>query len=142
MQTRGENLQREPRSMPDDRDQWMTKLLEASLEASGLSVRQLEERLGWIPGTVHQILKREIPCEPGQLLAMLGEISASKPGRNRRRSGPIVTELMERSRRFGYSPQSAAEVELTDPADLDKIVRAALRRAFPALGEEDFEDEE
>ncbi len=132
--------------MADDLAQRLARLLETSLQDAGISQRQLEERLGWGPGSVGRILKGEAECEPRQLLEILGELGEaerSRPGRAARRKAgttSMADELLERSRLLGYRSQISPPAEIPEPADLEETVRAAIRRAFPGFREEE-EDE-
>ena len=134
--------------MADDLAQRLAKLLETSLADSGISQRQLEERLGWSQGSVGRILKGEAECEPRLLLEILGELGEaerSRPGRAARRktgSSSIVEDLLERSKLLGYRGQGSPRVEVSGAAELEETVRGALRRAFPGFQEEEEEEVE
>ena len=133
--------------MGDDLAQRLARLLATSLEDSGISQRQLEERLGWSQGSVGRILKGESECEPRLLLEILGELGEaerSRPGRAARRkagSSSIVDDLLERCKLLGYRGQGSPRAEVPKAAELEETVRGALRRAFPNF-KEDKEEEE
>jgi transcriptional regulator with XRE-family HTH domain len=134
--------------MADDLAQRLAKLLETSLADSGISQRQLEERLGWTQGSVGRILKGESQCEPRLLLEILGELGEaerSRPGRAARRrpgSSSMVDDLLERARLLGYHRPASPPVEGPGDAELEETVRGALRRAFLSFQEEEEESEE
>lgn len=134
--------------MADDLAQRLAKLLATSLEDSGISQRQLEERLGWSQGSVGRILKGEADCEPRLLLEILGELGEaerSRPGRAARRkvgTSSIVDDLLERSKLLGYREPGSPQAEAPGAAELEETVRGALRRAFPTFQEEEEEEVE
>lgn len=120
----------------DPEDQWMTQLLEASLQSSGLSEREVEERLGWEPGTLGQILDGTAECSPLQLLDILAELDAGRPGSSsylrRERGTQMVQDLIERFQGLGYGQPRAASVSTVSPPvkEIEQTVDEVLRRTF------------
>src|SRR5262245_47546820 len=95
----------------DDPIRWMARLLEASLQSSGLSEREVEERLGWEPGALGRVLDGTTDCGPLQLLTLLAELGserASSPAQRRESGTQMVQELIDRFRRLGYEMPGAA----------------------------------
>jgi hypothetical protein len=120
----------------DEQGRWMTRLLEASLQSSGLSERELEERLGWEEGLLGRILDGTAEGGPLQLLEILAELSAERRGNSTRlrknRGTQIVQELLGRFRNLGYG-QSGALPATTVPAapgDIEGAVEGVLQQAF------------
>jgi hypothetical protein len=121
----------------DRRDQWMTQLLEASLQSSGLSERELEERLGWAPGALGRMLEGTVECGPLQLLEILAELDAARPGSStsfphREHGTQMVQDLIERFQGLGYGLPRAAPVAAAPPAtdEIERTVEEVLRRTF------------
>jgi hypothetical protein len=115
----------------------MTRLLEASLQSSGLSERELEERLGWEEGLLRRVLDGTAEGRPLQLLAILAELSAERRGNSTRlrkdRGTQIVQELLGRFRNLGYGQQPEALPATTASAasgDIEGAVEGVLQQAF------------
>lgn len=126
----------------DDQARWMTRLLEASFQRSGLSEGEVEERLGWEPGALGRILAGTAECEPLQLLAVLAELGFEVPGsslrsRHRERGTQMVEELIERFRGLGYGQPAAAPVAPQPPGmdEIERTIEDVLQRTFgPGFG--------
>jgi hypothetical protein len=125
----------------DEQARWMMRLLEASLQSSGLSEREVEERLGWEPGDLGRMLAGTLECGPLQFLAVLAELGperrASPRSRRKERRTGMVQELIERYRSLGYRKPEAALAATAPPAatEIESTVDEVLRRTFGA----DFE---
>lgn len=123
----------------DDQSRWTTRLLEASLQSSGLSEREVEERLGWQAGELGRMLDGAAECGPLQLLAILGELGSERtdiplPARRRERGTQMVQELIERFQDLGYGPPGAVIVTPPPSADIEKTVEEVLQRTFGDFG--------
>jgi hypothetical protein len=125
----------------DEQSRWMTQLLEASLQSSGLSGREVEERLGWEPGAVGRMLDGSAECGPRELLAILAELGSERAGnpvppQRRERGTQMVRELIERFNALGYGQPGAARVASPPPAagEIEKTVEDVLQRTFGDLG--------
>jgi hypothetical protein len=121
----------------DREDQWMTRLLEASLQSSGLSEQEVEERLGWAPGALGHMLDGTAECGPLQLLEILAELDAARPGSSsyllrRERGTQMVQDLIERFQGLGYGQPQAASVSTVSPPtdEIERTVEEVLRRTF------------
>lgn len=119
----------------DEQARWMARLLETSLQRSGLSEREAEERLGWEPGTLAPMLDGVTECEPLQLLAILAEIGSDRPESfllPQRRDIGMVQELLARFRGLGYGQPGAASDAAIPPApdEIEKTVEDVLQRTF------------
>jgi len=125
----------------DEQVRWMARLLEASLQSSGLSEKEIEERLGWPSGSLSRMLEGGADCGPHQLLAILAEIGSERRGTpllppRRERGTQMVRELIERFNGLGYVPSGAAPVT-AGPApavdDIEKTIEDVLERTFGDL---------
>ncbi len=125
----------------DEPTRWMGRLLEAALQSSGLSEREVEERLGWERDLLGRMLDGTADCGAPQLMAILAEIGPERRGSSpslRRREEPsteMVQELIDRFRGLPYGTPGDAPVALPPtPADIEKTVEDVLRRTFGELG--------
>jgi hypothetical protein len=115
---------------------WMPKLLAASLDASGLSLREVEGRLGWRHGLLGRLLAGEQAMEAEQVLAVLAALAAEPAGaagRERWRqpaATPMATELIERFRRLGYGAAAAPPTPQAADGELSESIDTALCAAF------------
>lgn len=134
--------------MAEDQALWMTRLLETSIQESGLSEREVERRLGWRRGTLERMLQGEAALSHEQVLEVLDVLNRDLElaGLNRRRANgsSMVQDLVDRFRHLGHHPEVAA-LPLEPPstrADLESHVDSILREAFGLEPEEDAEDED
>jgi hypothetical protein len=125
----------------NEQSRWMTQLLEASLQSSGLSGRDIEERLGWKPGAVGQMLDGTAECGPQELLAVLAELGSEGPGnpvspQRRERGTQMVRELIDRFNALGYGKPGAPSISAPPLAagEIEKTVEDVLQRTFGNLG--------
>lgn len=123
-----------------DSSQLVMRLLEASLQISGLTERELEERLGWPPGELGRMVDGATDCEPHQLLTILTELGAESgkalPSFQSGNPGnPMVHELIERFHALGYEPAEAPVSTTGPPAaeEIEKTVEDVLQRTFGDL---------
>jgi len=121
----------------DEHGRWTARLLEASLQSSGLSEREIEERLGWETGLLGRILDGTTECGPLQLLEILAELGAERGGSSvyrprRERGTQMVQELLERFLDLGYGQTGAASATTVPPApdDIEETVEKVLQQAF------------
>lgn len=121
----------------DEHGRWTARLLEASLQSSGLSEREIEERLGWEAGLLGRILDGTAECAPLQLLALFAELGTERRESSRHRQGEhgtqMVQELIERFHGLGYGPCGTAPAAVVPPAETDEIERTVeevLQRTF------------
>ena len=117
-----------------ERAQWMTRLLESSIQSSGLSEREIEERLGWEPGSISRILDGSTEQSPLQLLQILAEIGSERDRshRLRGRETRMVEELIGRFRELGYGTAGGVAPDAARQSEnvLERTVEDALLRAF------------
>lgn len=122
----------------DEQALWMARLLEASLQNSGLSEREVEERLGWEPGKLAGMLDGTVECGPLQFLVILAELGPerreSPRSRRKNRGTRMVQELIERYRDLGYGKTGTALAAAAPPAtsEIERTVDEVLRRTFGA----------
>lgn len=124
----------------DEQGRWMARLMEASLQSSSLSEREVEERLGWEPGALGRMLDGAADCGPRQLLAILAELGSARAGSSLplphgERGTRMVQDLIERFHRLGYSQLGAASIT-PPPVDdeIERTVEDVLQRTFGDLG--------
>jgi transcriptional regulator with XRE-family HTH domain len=132
--------------MADDEAHWATQLLETSLQASGLSERELEKRLGWDKGALGKILHDRGAPDHQQVLDVLEVLSrngrAPRPESRSGVGGPLVGTLLERFERLGI-PASTDPVPggkspagpLPQDDGLERRVEEILAEAFGRLEE-------
>jgi transcriptional regulator with XRE-family HTH domain len=117
----------------NERAQWMTRLLESSLQSSGLSEREIEERLGWEHGHISRMLDGSTEQGPFELLQILAELGSERDrSRLHRRETRMVEELIGRFRELGYGTAGAISPDASRLLDdvLEQTVEDALVRAF------------
>jgi transcriptional regulator with XRE-family HTH domain len=132
--------------MAEDQTLWMTRLLETSLQESGLSEREVERRLGWRRGTLERMLQGEATPSHEQVLEILDALNRDLElagGQRRRANGSsMVQDLVDRFLHLGYDPEiPEPPLEPPSSADLESHVDSILREAFGLEPEEDPEDE-
>lgn len=116
-----------------ERAQWMTRLLESSIQSSGLSEREIEERLGWEPGQIARMLDGSAEQGPFELLQILAELGSERDrSRRHRRETRMVEELIGRFRELGYGTAGAISPDASRLLEdvLEQTVEDALVRAF------------
>ena len=112
----------------------MTRLLESSIQSSGLSERDIEERLGWEPGRISRMLDGSTEQAPLELLQILAELGSERD-RSRRSRGletRMVEELIGRFRDLGYGGEGAMSPGASRLSEevLEQTVEDVLVRAF------------
>ncbi|HYG62144.1 MAG TPA: hypothetical protein VEL74_06155 [Thermoanaerobaculia bacterium] len=137
--------------MADDEAYWALRLLETSIQASGLSERQLEKRLGWEKGALGKVLRNGGALEHQQILDILevlsrdGREGGARGAKGSPPAGPLVGTLLERFHRLGIPASETAFVGPPSPpplqgAELERRVEDLLAEAFGHL--EEIQDEE
>jgi transcriptional regulator with XRE-family HTH domain len=134
--------------MAEDETLWMTRLLETSLQESGLSEREVERRLGWRRGTLDRILQGKGSLSHEQVLEILDILNRGSEqaiGQRLRTPGSsMVDDLVDRFRRLGYDTD-ASSLSLEPPTtqvELERHVESIFREAFGLEPEEEAEDED
>lgn len=133
--------------MSEDQTRWMAELLATSIQVSGLSEEELEEKLGWSPGAVGRLLEGD-ELDPERALEVLAELNGDSswelgPDTEWDERTQVVTELVDRFRRLGYEAAPALPQEQRlSIGDLEKRVEAVLRETFGEGIEDEGEEPE
>jgi transcriptional regulator with XRE-family HTH domain len=123
---------------PNEQTLWVARMLEAAIQAFGLTERDLEKRLGWHEGALSDILEGRADLHSEQVLAILDGLSLSPQAARAEEedlddSGSfLVEELIGRSRRLGFDPEESVPLDYPPPsgAELERRIQAVLREAF------------
>ena len=113
-------------------------MLEAAIQAFGLSEQELEGRLGWNKGVLSDVLAGRVELHSEHILAILDGLSVAPRAE---RAGEealddsgsfMVEELIGRSRRLGFDPEESQVPDYPPPqgAELERRIRTVLREAF------------
>ncbi|HKV08067.1 MAG TPA: helix-turn-helix transcriptional regulator [Thermoanaerobaculia bacterium] len=121
-----------------EQTRWVARMLEAAIQAFGLSERELEKRLGWNEGALSDVLAGRVELHSEHVLAILDGLSVTprKDGSDEEDlddSGSfLVEELIGRSRRLGFDPEDSRIPDYPPPqgAELERRIRTVLREAF------------
>lgn len=113
-------------------------MLEAAIQAFGLSEQELESRLGWNEGALSDVLAGRVELHSEHILAILDGLSVAPRAERRGEedlddSGSfMVEELIGRSRRLGFAPEESQAPEYPPPqgAELERRIRTVLQEAF------------
>lgn len=122
----------------NEQTRWVARMLEAAIQAFGLSERELERRLGWNEGALSDVLAGRVELHSEHILAILDGLSVAPRAERREEdledSGSfMVEELIDRSRRLGFDPEEPSCVPDYPPpegAELERRIRTVLREAF------------
>lgn len=123
----------------NEQTRWVARMLEAAIQAFGLSELELERRLGWNEGALSDILAGRVELHSEHVLAILDGLSvAPRAERSEEEeelddSGSfLVEELIGRSRRLGFDPEESRVPDYPPPqgAELERRIRTVLREAF------------
>lgn len=122
----------------NEQARWVARMLEAAIQAFGLSERELERRLGWNDGALSDVLAGRVELHSEHILAILDGLSLapqveSSGEEDLDDSGSfMVEELIGRSRRLGFGPEESQIPDYPPPqgAELERRIRTVLREAF------------
>jgi|SRR6185295_3477784 len=122
------------------------KLMEALIEAEGLTDRAVDERLGRDPGYVGQVLADRYDLKYRQILEILGAVGL-EPGiffralflepERPRQSGPMMDRFFDSLERLGFQAAKLAPPPLApplEPTELDRRIRGAIQEALGSRG--------
>jgi transcriptional regulator with XRE-family HTH domain len=125
----------------DDEVRRATKLLETVMQASGLTRKDLDQKLGAGPGYVSQVLTGRMELKFRHILAIL-RVLGVEPSvyfqtlypENRPSSDAVVMEeFLRRFQKLGFGAQPApAPGPPLDPRELENIIQSAVRAALAA----------
>lgn len=115
-------------------------MLEAAIQAFGLSNRELETRLGWEEGVLDALLEGKVELEPRHVVKILDGLSL-EPEEPAESAGVdldddsgsfLVDELISRFERLGYGPAQTAIPDHPPPngVELERRIRSVLVKAF------------
>jgi len=121
-----------------EQTRWVARMLEAAIQAFGLSERELEKRLGWNTGALSDVLAGRVELHSEHVLAILDGLSVTPRKEDSDEedlddSGSfLVEELIGRSRRLGFDPEDSRIPDYPPPqgAELERRIRTVLREAF------------
>lgn len=122
----------------NEQTRWVARMLEAAIQAFGLSEQELERRLGWNQGVLSDVLAGRVELHSEHILAILDGLSVTPRAE---RTGEddlddsgsfLVDELIGRSRRLGFDPEESQLPDYPPPqgAELERRIRTVLREAF------------
>lgn len=118
----------------------VARMLEAAIQAFGLTEGELEKRMGWQEGALSDVLAGRADLHSDHVLAILNGLSldARPPGSEEEDpddSGSfLVEELIGRSRRLGFDPEESEAPDYPPPdgVELERRIRSVLLEAFGA----------
>src|SRR6185295_3416014 len=130
----------------DDEVRRATKLLETVMQASGLTRKDLDQKLGAGPGYISQVLTGRMELKFRHILAILHALDVEPSvyfqtlyPENRPTSDAVVMEeFLRRFQKLGFGSQPApAPGPPLAPQELEHIIQSAVRAALaaPSAGE-------
>ncbi|HEY7214985.1 MAG TPA: helix-turn-helix transcriptional regulator [Thermoanaerobaculia bacterium] len=134
----------------DDEVRRATKLLETVMQASGLTRKDLDQKLGAGPGYVSQVLTGRMELKFRHILAILHALDVEPSvyfqtlyPENRPPSDAVVMEeFLRRFQKLGFGVQPAPPPgPPMDPRELEHIIQSAVRAALAATPGEGPEGE-
>src|SRR5262245_35356049 len=123
----------------DDEVRRATKLLETVMQASGLTRKDLDHRLGAGPGYVSQVLTGRMELKFRHMLCMLRALCVEHSvcvltldPENRASSDTVVMEeFLRRFQKLGFgTPATMSPAPALDAQELEKMIRSAVRAAL------------
>src|SRR6185436_17419893 len=136
----------------DDEVRRATKLLETVMQASGMTRKDLDQKLGAGPGYVSQVLTGRMELKFRHILAILHALDVEPSvyfqtlyPENRPTSDAVVMEeFLRRFQKLGFGSQPApAPGPPLAPQELEHIIQSAVRAALaaPPAGSSSPQDE-
>lgn len=125
----------------DDEVRRATKLLETVMQASGLTRKDLDQKLGAGPGYISQVLTGRMELKFRHILAILHALDVEPSvyfqtlyPENRPASDAVVMEeFLRRFQKLGFGAHPApAPGPAMDPRELEHIIQSAVRAALAA----------
>lgn len=123
----------------DDEVRRATKLLETVMQASGLTRKDLDQRLSAGPGYVSQVLTGRMELKFRHILAILRALELEPSvffqtlyPENRPASDAVVMEeFLRRFQRLGFGAQPTPPPKpVLDPQELERMIQNAVRAAL------------
>jgi transcriptional regulator with XRE-family HTH domain len=125
----------------DDEVRRATKLLETVMQASGLTRKDLDQRLSAGPGYVSQVLTGRMELKFRHILAILRALDLEPsvffqtlyPENRPATDAVVMEEFLRRFQRLGFGAQPAPPPRpALDPQELERMIQNAVRAALAA----------
>lgn len=122
-----------------------TKLLETVMQATGLTRKELDQRLGAGPGYVSQVLTGRMELKFRHVLAILRALDVEPnvffqtlyPGDRPSSDQAVMEEFLKRFQKLGLGAAPPPQPPAVDSRELERLVENAVRAA---LGEKELKD--
>lgn len=119
-----------------------TKLLETVMQATGLTRKELDQRLGAGPGYVSQVLTGRMELKFRHILAILRALDVEPnvffqtlyPGDRPTSDQTVMEEFLKRFQKLGLNAAPAPQPPAVDPRELERLVESAVRAALGDRG--------
>jgi|SRR6185436_18284391 len=124
-----------------------TKLLETVMQASGVTRKELDQRLGAGPGYVSQVLTGRMELKFRHVLAILRALDVEPsvffqtlyPWDRAPSDQAVMEEFLKRFQKLGFGaapPPQAPAAPAIDPRELERLVESAVRAALDERAKE------
>src|ERR1700710_1006110 len=127
----------------DDEVRRATKLLETVMQASGLTRKDLDLKLGAGPGYVSQVLTGRMELKFRHILAVLRALEVEPnvffqtlyPEHRPATDAVVMEEFLRRFQKLGFGNQATAPPPspAVDPRELEQMIQNAVRAALTGL---------
>ena len=115
-----------------------TKLLETVMQASGLTRKELDQRLGAGPGYVSQVLTGRMELKFRHVLAILQALDVDPsvffqtlyPGDRPTSDQVVMEEFLKRFQKLGFGGGQPPQPPTIDSQELERLVQSAVRAAL------------
>jgi transcriptional regulator with XRE-family HTH domain len=125
----------------DDEVRRATKLLETVMQASGLTRKDLDQKLGAGPGYVSQVLTGRMELKFRHILAVLRALEVEPnvffqtlyPEHRPATDAVVMEEFLRRFQKLGFgTPSAPPPSPAVDPRELEQMIQNAVRAALTA----------
>lgn len=115
-----------------------TKLLETVMQATGLTRKELDQRLGAGSGYVSQVLTGRMELKFRHILAILQALEVDPsvffqtlyPGDRPTSDQVVMEEFLKRFQKLGFGGGPPPQTATIDPQELERLVQSAVRAAL------------
>jgi transcriptional regulator with XRE-family HTH domain len=123
----------------DDEVRRATKLLETVMQASGLTRKDLDQKLGAGPGYVSQVLTGRMELKFRHILAVLRALEVEPnvffqtlyPEHRPATDAVVMEEFLRRFQKLGFgAPSAPPPSPAVDPHELEQMIQNAVRAAL------------
>jgi transcriptional regulator with XRE-family HTH domain len=125
----------------DDEVRRATKLLETVMQASGLTRKDLDQKLGAGPGYVSQVLTGRMELKFRHILSVLRALDVEPsvffqtlyPENRPSTDAVVMEEFLRRFQKLGFgtqAPPPPPPASTLDPQDLERMIQNAVRTAL------------